>query len=190
MHKIQRKKNVKVVQILGSVGNPSAEIHAIRLTGRFADLVQGEAIYLPAPGVVGSNATRDPILEDSFVQQAMSLYDDVTMALVGIGSVSPSTLLAQSGNAFSEGELNRLREKKAVGDILLHFYDADGIPVQSSLDDKVVSMKLEQLKRVDRAIGIAGGSQKFAAIRGALRGKLINIPVTDSCIAKKLAQDH
>jgi DNA-binding transcriptional regulator LsrR (DeoR family) len=50
-------------------------------------------------------------------------------------------------------------------------------------------MKLEQLKNVNRAIGIAGGSRKFSAIRGALRGKLINILVTDSCTAKKLAAD-
>jgi DNA-binding transcriptional regulator LsrR (DeoR family) len=189
MHTIPRKKKVKVVQILGGVGNPSAEIHATRLTGRFADLVQGDAIYLPAPGIVGSKATRNAFLEDTFVQQAMSLYDDVTMALVGIGSVSPSTLLAQSGNAFSEEELNTLREKKAVGDILLHFYDSNGIPVKSPLDDRVISMKLEQLKNVNRAIGIAGGSRKFSAIRGALRGKLINILVTDSCTAKKLAAD-
>jgi DNA-binding transcriptional regulator LsrR (DeoR family) len=190
MHVIPRKKDVKVIQILGGVGNPSAEVHATRLTGRFADLVQGQAIYLPAPGVVGSMAIRDAFLEDTYVQEAMALYDHVSMALVGIGSVSPSTLLAQSGNAFSEEELDRLRKKKAVGDILLHFYDADGIPVVSSLNDRVVSMKLDQLKKVDRAIGIAGGDRKYAAIRGALRGKLINILVTDSCTAKKLAQDN
>jgi DNA-binding transcriptional regulator LsrR (DeoR family) len=190
MHKIPRKKNVKVVQILGGVGNPAAEIHATRLTGRFADLVQGDAFYLPSPGVVGSKATRDAFMEDSFVQQAMALYKDVTIALVGIGSVSPSTLLAQSGNAFSEKELNMLRKQKAVGDILLHFFDADGNPVHNSLDDRVISMKLDQLKMVDRAIGIAGGTRKYAAIRGALRGKLINILVTDSCTAKKLVEDQ
>lgn len=189
MHLLPRKKDVKVVQILGGVGNPSAEIHANRLTGRFADLVQGQAIYLPAPGVVGSRATRDAFLEDPFVQEAMSLYDNVTMALVGIGSVSPSALLAQSGNAFSKEELNMLRERKAVGDILLHFYDANGNPVESTLDNRVVSMKLDQLRKVDRAIGIAGGSRKYAAIRGSLRGKLINILITDSCTAKKLVQD-
>ena len=189
MHSIPRKKDVKVVQILGGVGNPSAEIHAARLTGRFANLVRGQAIYLPAPGVVGAKATRDVFLEDPFVQEAMSLYDQITMALVGIGSVSPSKLLAQSGNIFSDEELNMLRKKNAAGDILLRFFDADGSPVESSLNDRVVSMELEELKKVDRAIGIAGGSRKFAAIRGALRGGLINILITDSCTAEKLVND-
>jgi DNA-binding transcriptional regulator LsrR (DeoR family) len=189
MHSIPRKKDVKVVQILGGVGNPSAEIHAARLTGRFADLVQGQAIFLPAPGVVGAKATRDVFLADPFVQEAMSLFSQITMALVGIGSVSPSTLLAQSGNIFSEDELNLLREKKAVGDILLRFFDAFGNPVESSLNNRVVSMDLEQLKKVDRAIGIAGGSRKFSAIRGALRGGLINILITDKCTAERLVND-
>ena len=43
MHSIPRKKDVKVVQILGGVGNPSAEVHAARQTGRFADYVKGQA---------------------------------------------------------------------------------------------------------------------------------------------------
>jgi len=189
MHPIPRKKDVKVVQILGGVGNPSAEVHAARLTGRFADLVQGHAIYLPAPGVVGAKATRDVFLEDPFVREAMSLYNQITIALVGIGAVSPSKLLAQSGNIFSEEELNMLREKNAVGDILLRFFNDEGIPVDSPLNDRVVSMELEQLKKVDRAIGIAGGSRKLAAIRGALRGRLINILITDSCTAGELVHN-
>ena len=174
---------------MGGVGNPSAEVHAARLTGRFADLVQGQAIYLPAPGVVGAKATRDVFLEDPFVREAMALYDQITMALVGIGAVSPSKLLAQSGNVFSNEELNMLREKNAVGDILLRFFNNEGIPVESPLNDRVVSLELTQLKEVDRAIGIAGGSRKFEAIRGALRGRLINILITDSCTAEELVHN-
>jgi DNA-binding transcriptional regulator LsrR (DeoR family) len=86
--------------------------------------------------------------------------------------------------------LDILREKEAVGDILLRFFNEDGIPVESILNDRVISMGLDQLKKVDRAIGIAGGPRKFSAIRGALRGKLINILVTDSCTGKRLVQDY
>jgi DNA-binding transcriptional regulator LsrR (DeoR family) len=189
MQPIPRKKNIRVVQILGGVGNPSAEVHAARLTGRFANLVQGQAIYLPAPGIVGAKATRDVFLEDPFVRDAMALFDQVTMALVGIGAVTPSRLLAESGNIFSEEEQGFLRENNAVGDILLRFFDSEGNPVESTLNDRVVSMELKQLKRVDRAIGVAGGARKLAAIRGALRGELINILITDSCTAEKLVRN-
>ena len=55
MHPVTGGDNVRVVQILGGVGNPAAEVHATQLTGRLAALLNGEQIPLPVPGVVGSN---------------------------------------------------------------------------------------------------------------------------------------
>ena len=57
---------------------------------------------------------------------------------------------------------------------------------ESFMTNYVISMELDQLKKAERAIGIAGGARKFQAILGALRGKLINILVTDQFTAKKL----
>lgn len=186
MHQVPRKPGVQVVQILGGVGNPGAELHATRLTSRLARLVGGEATFLPAPGIVGSQASLDVLLADPYVEEAMSLFDQVSMALVGIGAVEPSELLADSGNIFSEEELDILRNKGAVGDILLHFFDENGEPVDSSLNNRVVSMSLPQLKNVDRAVGVAGGRRKFDAILGALRGDLINVLITDCFTARRL----
>lgn len=186
MHEVPRKSGIQVVQILGGVGNPGAEAHAIRLTSRLARLVNGKATFLPAPGVVGSEATLDAWLEDVYVQEAMALFDKVSLALVGIGAIDPSELLATSGNVFSKEEQEILRSEGAVGDILLHFFDENGRPVETTLNNRVVSMSLLQLSQVDRAVGVAGGRRKQAAIRGALRGSLINVLITDCFTAKRL----
>jgi DNA-binding transcriptional regulator LsrR (DeoR family) len=188
MHPVPRKNNVQVVQILGGIGNPAAEIHATRLTDRFAKLVSGAAIFLPAPGIVGSEAVRNAILSDQYVQAGMALFDQVTLALVGIGAVEPSELLADSGNIFGTEELATLRNEGAVGDILLHFFAADGRPVQTPLDQRVVSMSLPQMRQADRAVGVAGGRRKQEAILGALCGGWINILVTDCFTARWLVE--
>ena len=52
--------------------------------------------------------------------------------------------------------------------------------VETGLENRVISISLEQLSKVSRAIGVAGGSRKYTAILGALRGHWINILVTDS----------
>src|SRR6188472_316157 len=52
MHPVVSAQGTRVVQILGGVGSPSAEIHANHLTRRLAELIRGEALFLPAPGVV------------------------------------------------------------------------------------------------------------------------------------------
>lgn len=188
MHPIPRKNSVQVVQILGGIGNPAAELHATRLTDHFAKLVNGAGIFLPAPGIVGSEAVREVILSDQYVQAAMSLFDQVTLALVGIGAVEPSDLLADSGNIFGAAELATLRGEGAVGDILLHFFDENGRPVQTPLDQRVVSMSLAQIRQADRAVGVAGGRRKYEAILGALRGGWINVLVTDCATATWLME--
>jgi DNA-binding transcriptional regulator LsrR (DeoR family) len=186
MHPTPRKGDVRVVQILGGVGSPSAEVHASRLTSRLADLLGGAAIFLPAPGIVGSAAAREAITADHFVRSALDLCDQVTTALVGIGAIEPSKLLADSGNSFSLAELEDLRRRGAVGDVLLRFFDAQGASVDTPLNQRVISMRLDQLRKVDRSIGVAGGDRKYAAILGAVRGGWVNVLVTDHLTAHRL----
>lgn len=188
MHRAPRMGERRVLQILGGVGDPNAERHASRLTSRFADLVGGLPVYLPAPGIVGSAAALQVIQDDVYVREALAQFDKVTTALLGIGALEPSKLLASSGNIFSQQELDMLRDRGAVGDILLRFYDAEGKPVITSLNERVVSMQLEQLKRVDRSIGIAGGARKLEAIAGALRGGWVNVIITDQFTARALVE--
>ena len=47
-------------------------------------------------------------------------------------------------------------------------------------------MTLAQLKDVDRAVGIAGGRRKHRAILGTLRGRWINVLITDRITAEWL----
>jgi DNA-binding transcriptional regulator LsrR (DeoR family) len=114
----------------------------------------------------------------------------VSMALVGIGAVEPSKLLASSGNVFSSEELEMLRSRGAVGDICVRFFDARGRPVLTPLDDRVISMRLEQFKRVKRSVGVAGGKRKHKAIRSALLGRLVNVLITDRFTAEKLISER
>jgi DNA-binding transcriptional regulator LsrR (DeoR family) len=186
MHPLNKPTSAKVVQILGGVGNPSAEVYASRITERFANLVHGEAIYLPVPGVVSSADMRAEMLAAPYVQEAVALFDRVTLALVGIGSLEPSKLLASSGNVFSVNELDMLRESGAIGDICLRFFDSEGKPVVTDLDKRVISLSLDSLRKAKRSVGIAGGQRKTEAIRGALRGGWINVLITDQHTANRL----
>ena len=181
-----RAAGARVVQILGGVGNPSAEVHATHLTRRFANLVGGTATLLPAPGVVGSPEARRVLLKDRFVQEATELIGSMTLALVGIGAVEPSRMLASSGNVFSSAELESLRTQGAVGDICLRFFDRNGSPVATPLNDRVIGVDLARLRLADRVVAVAGGRRKVAAIRGALTVRLVNVLITDVDTAQRL----
>lgn len=186
MQPLARPIDARVVQILGGVGNPEAEVHATRLTDRLAGLVHGSSTFLTAPGVVGSDDARRILLADPYVAETIALFDSVTLALVGIGSVRPSRLLARSGNVFSIEELEAVHRQGAVGDICLRFFDAAGNPVKTALDSRVIGISLQQLQQVKRTVGVAGGTRKFAAIKGALRGRWVNVLITDRFMAERL----
>ncbi len=127
---------------------------------------------------MGQAETRRILFDDPFVRQALDWFDRVTLALVGIGTIQPSHLLVQSGNAYGPVEAEELERCGAVGDICLHFFDAYGRPVSTALDSRVVGMSLEQLARVPRTVAVAGGRRKCAAIRAALQGGHVNVLVT------------
>jgi DNA-binding transcriptional regulator LsrR (DeoR family) len=176
----------RALQLFGGVGNPAAEAHAARLTQRFADLTGARPTFLLAPGIASSVDAREALTSDRFVQEALAGLADVTLALVGIGALEPSSLLQSSGNIFSEPELEALGAQGAVGDICLRFFDAGGARVESDVDRRVIGVSLEQLREADRSVGIAGGPRKYEAIRGALRGGWINVLITDSTTAEHL----
>jgi DNA-binding transcriptional regulator LsrR (DeoR family) len=190
MRRLPRAGADRVIQLFGGVGNPSAEAHAARLTQRFADLSGASPTFLLAPGIATSPQAREALLQDRFVQEAMAALDEMTLALVGIGALEPSTLLQRSGNIFAEDELRALGERGAVGDICLRFFDAVGRPVASDFDRRVIGVELEQLRGVDRSVGVAGGERKYEAIRGALLGGWINVLVTDHVTAERLAAER
>ncbi|MET0780546.1 MAG: sugar-binding transcriptional regulator [Microbacterium sp.] len=177
---------IRVVQILGGVGDPTAEIHATELTRRLAEMLRGEPNLLPVPGVVGSAAARRVLEKDAHVQRVLQLFASVNVALVGIGALEPSPMLARSGNVFSEEELGIVRAAGGVGDICLRFFDKAGKPVTTALDERVIGMTLAAIKRVPRSIAVAGGRRKLDAITSALNGSLVSHIVTDVTTARAL----
>jgi len=186
IHPAKRLRAERVVQTLGGIGNPSVQSHATQLTTRLAALTGAEAQLLPAQAVVSSSAARLVMLGDVYVRAAMDQFRRLTIALVGIGALQPSVMLANSGNAFTSDELRYLARRGAVGDIGLRFFDREGCPVHGPLDDRVISITLEELQATPRAIAVAGGDRKVEAIRACLRGKLVNMLVTDKFTAEKL----
>jgi DNA-binding transcriptional regulator LsrR (DeoR family) len=188
LHPVSKLSDVRMVQILGGVGNPAARVHANRLTQRFAQLVSGEPVFLPSPGLAGSAESARALRDDLFVNETMALFDKLTVAFVGIGAMEPSRLLASSGNSFNEDELHALGQAGAVGDIGLRFFDGGGAPVRGDFDDRVVGITLEQLKATGRCVAVAGGTRKAEAIHAAVTGGWIHVLITDRATAESVLE--
>jgi DNA-binding transcriptional regulator LsrR (DeoR family) len=179
----------EVVQVLGGLGVVTAQAQATRLTGRLAQLTGAKAAFLPAPGLVGSPDTREVLESDPNIASVLQTADSLTVLLAGVGSLQPSPLLRESGNAIAPEDEEQLRRLGAVGDVCMRFFDEDGVHIPGDLDRRVVGIGVDALRRVPRRVGVAGGERKYTAIRAALRGGWINVLITDLNVAQRLADD-
>ena len=186
IHPLKSAKAKYVVQILGGMGDASVQTHATQLTARLAKLTGGEPRLLLVQGITSSREAKLVMLADPVVRETMDLFGRLSLAIVGIGAVEPSELLARSGNTFSKQEMAMLHEAGAVGEISYRFYDEAGRPVETPLNDRVIGISLEDLKRADRVMALAGGESKTQAIAGALKLGVVDVLVTDKFTAARL----
>jgi DNA-binding transcriptional regulator LsrR (DeoR family) len=175
-----------VVQVLGGLGQPSAQARATHLVGRLVQVTGAKATYLPAPGLVATAQTREALLREESISQAVDAFPHLTVLLAGIGSLKPSPLLRASGNAVGPDDEDLLRKIGAVGDVCMRYFDKDGRPVDSHLDERLLGIDSATLLTIPRRVGVAGGRRKHEAIRAGLLGGWINTLVTDSATATYL----
>ncbi|WP_248449179.1 sugar-binding transcriptional regulator [Sinorhizobium meliloti] len=186
IHPLKTAKAKYIVQILGGMGDASVQTHATQLTARLARLTGGEPRLLLVQGITSSREAKLVMLADPVVRETMDLFGRLSLAIVGIGAVEPSELLARSGNIFSRQEMSMLHEAGAVGEISYRFYDKDGKPVETPLNERVIGISLEDLRKTDRVMALAGGESKTQAIAGALKLGVIDVLVTDKFTAARL----
>jgi DNA-binding transcriptional regulator LsrR (DeoR family) len=176
---------MQVVQIVGGLDQMAIDVNAQDLVRRMAATCKARSYVLHAPAMVSSPAAREALLEDNGIQQTCSMFDRVTVALSGIGTLASRDIsnYVKAGYVGDE-DLSRLRERQAVGDIFAHFFDLQGRICDADLEERILGMSVSQLRGVRASIGVAGGTHKTLAVLGALRGQLINVLITDDATAR------
>lgn len=184
----QNLPDLRVVQMLGGLGKVESETYGADLTMRMAQTLGARRRLLPAPGIVSSKLVRDALLEDVNIAETLALAAAADLALVGIGAPGPDSVVTNAG-ILTEADLTELKARGAVGDIALRFFDTDGKPIEHPINDRIIGLDLAQIKRIPRVIGVAGGAGKCEVVRGALRGHLINVLITDDMTATCLLRN-
>lgn len=178
-------RDVTVVQVTGGNKWLSLQFDCQEVTRRLAEKLGVAPVLLHAPGIVDKQETKALLLRESSILDTFRLFESIDIAVVGIGSLVPvqsSTLLASG--YISREDLAALKAAGAVGDVFSYFINAEGRLVRTDLYDRLITIGIEQLRRVPTSIGIATGIAKAKAVVAAARGKFINTLIIDSALAK------
>lgn len=148
--------------------------------------VFGMRLYLtPAPLVVSSRDLRDALLEEQSIRDVYRMTEHADMSLVGIGGADDNATVLRNG-ILSKTELALLKMQGAVGDVLTHFVDAHGQPIDTTIENRIVSTSLEDLRAMRNVVGVAAGPEKVAAIHAVLVAGYLNVLITDGETARSL----
>lgn len=181
--------NIHVVQAMGGVGPPEAKAHAADISRRFSRLLNSQLTLLPTPGIVGSIEAKEVLLSDRQVKNALDLISQIDTFYVGIGALETNPILGKRRDELPDNLYEELITSDTVGDVALRFFDKDGKEVHTRLNDLLIGITLQEIKQIDTVVGIAGGLKKVEAIRGALRGKFIDVLITDNHVASQLTAE-
>lgn len=139
-----------------------------------------------APFMVESPETAREIMNLASMRETLDELQHCDLALVGIGSVSPTYSSFYKAGHLPLEVLRTLEEDGTIGGICGFHFDIYGCPTGQSLLKRVISINREDFLSIPVRIGVAGGSGKVRPILGALRGNLVNVLVTDNFAAREV----
>ena len=142
---------------------------------------------IPSPLLLSSPDLREAMRQEPVVEEIYRMIPLSHMSVVGIGSMSDQATIVKNG-IFNGNDFTVLKLQGAVGDILSHFMDKNGDLVAMDQEDRLMSTRLEDLRKLDNVVGVAGGPSKLDAILAALRGGYLDVLITDEETARSLLE--
>jgi DNA-binding transcriptional regulator LsrR (DeoR family) len=180
--------NCIFTEVVGAASDHNREISSYNITSKMAERVGGKAEFFYAPTYVSSPELKAKLINEPSITKALDRARQSDIILQSVGPVDESALLYLDG-CLSEADLSQLREKGAVGDALGHYFDREGNPVPSFVDQVMIGLDLKDLTRIPWSVVIAGGTSKVPVIEGALKGDFFNVVITDADSAARITRE-
>lgn len=182
-----RLKARRVVQMFGGLRAAPSEIMSGELVTEAARQLGAVEDRLHAPWIVETPDLARSLLEQTDVAATLRRAASADVAVVGVGTIgASSSSLIFSPRYLTEGDLDEIANSGAIGDVCGRLFDSRGRACRTPLMGRVISLHLDEIRQIPMVIGVATGAGKVDAIRGALRGRLISVLVTDSEAAQAI----
>jgi DNA-binding transcriptional regulator LsrR (DeoR family) len=175
--------NVRFVSLLGGLtrkfaANPHDVIH--RLTERTG----AQAYVMPVPFMANTVEDREVILGQRGVSGIFDLASRADLMFVGIGTAEREASMVATG-MIEHSEIDAVNRDGGAGELLGHFFDDAGRPVETDISERMLALSREQLKG-RRIVAVAGGKVKVRAIRAVLESRYLSGLITDETTARAL----
>lgn len=185
--KVRAAADLVVVPLVGGLSSVASQTTGEELVRRFAAALGAGHRYLHAPALLASAEAAEALRHEPSISEALAVARSVDIALVGIGSVTHGSSAALlEGLHLTTRQRSDFFRQSPVGDACARFFDHDGTPLGGEVDDRVIAISLDELRRIPLVAGVAAGASKVQGVLGALRGGLIDVLLCDAVLARSL----
>lgn len=161
--------------------NPHDVIH------RLAQRSGCRAFVVPVPFFANTEHDKTLLLAQPGISEVFEMARISSLKLVGIGSAEVEASIVASG-MVDAAEITAVSQAGGVGELLGHFFDNSGCPVDTQLSARTLTLPLQHLKD-SKIVAVAGGKAKTRAIRSVLNSRCLSGLITDECSARALVSD-
>ncbi len=176
----------RIVSLVGSI-TPDGSASFYDIISRLADTVRAPHFPMPLPVLATTPEERRVYQDQKPVRNLIAMATRADVTFIGIGNLGPASPIVVDGFMTRE-TMTATTAAGAVGEVVSWLYDDAGRVIDGLTNDCVTSVPLRP-GRPEPVFGIAMGEPKVAAIRGAMRGRLINSLITDEHTAELLLVD-
>jgi DNA-binding transcriptional regulator LsrR (DeoR family) len=181
-----RFKNIEVVQLVGAFGAANRLYDSFELARTLANKLNGTYENIQAPGVVSSVEAKEVFLREPRIAAALEKARNVNVALLSVSPDEPEYSSLVRAGFISRAESEDIAAKGAVGHSCGIHFDINGNILPTALNERIVGISIEDLRKIPQLILAACGTIKANAILGALRSGIFHSLATDESAALKI----
>ncbi len=172
---------------IGGTKRDNQLIDADHISRNLARKFNGFSETLYAPAYVETPELRAAFMQNRLIKATLEQASKADVAIIGLGDMNENSFMVQLG-WFTPQEIATARQEQGVvGDLAGYsFFNIQGKPVDTVMNDRVIGLSLEQLRAIPCVIAIASESTKATAIRGALRTGVIDVLATSASNARSV----
>lgn len=179
-----RRENCKVVSLLGGVVAVH-QTNPIDYTWRLANQLGAECYMFLAPLLVDSITTKRALIDECGLKSIYDLAEDLDLAIVSCGDIGPHSTSLSEG-FISHQTLKELIAAGCVCDTMFNFLDAEGRAVDHPINERVMSVDLDTLKKARHIVIVSGGAHRAIPIHATMKRIGCNTLITDEAAAREL----
>ena len=173
----------QIVSLLGGFSkkfsaNPHDVIHLL------AERTHASAYVMPVPFFANTLKDKKVILQQYGIKEVMELARKTSIKIAGIGAVNVNASMVANA-MLDKKDVRAAYKAGARGEILGHFFAADGRLVDTELSERTMGLNAKDLSNTN-IMAVAGGKIKVEAVKAILKSGLLSGLITDERTARAL----